>query len=104
MELCLGVGAVTACRPRNTDLHTHTQINTACPNSNIYMTGYPTPPESFSECAIDKTGAGTRKLLNNPVQAACTNNAKCTYAEATNVAGGTDSTPVGRGVVTSVGR
>ena len=57
------------------------------------MTGYPTPTKDFEDCDISITSASARKLLNDPVQAACTENAKCTYDEATTRFGSTDTKP-----------
>merc|ERR1711988_1390899 len=69
------------------------QINNVCPSSKIYMTGYPTPTKDFKFCQGLVTTAGTSKLLNNPIKAACDRNAKCTYDDATARFGSTDGGP-----------
>merc|ERR1719181_192866 len=70
------------------------QINTLCPSSQIIMTGYPTPTKDFSDCKnFPITSAGTRKILNAPVQAACEDAEKCTYHDATDRFGSTDLKP-----------
>ena len=58
------------------------------------MTGYPTPTASFKDCKdFSITSAGTRKVLNAPVKAACEAALKCTYHDATDRFGSTDSKP-----------
>ena len=69
----------------------HRQINTECPSSKIFMTGYPTPTAAFDDCPIRVTSTGIRQFLNDGVEAACQDNAKCTYADATEIAGSTAS-------------
>jgi len=69
------------------------QINKVCPSSAIYMTGYPTPRYDFEECENVRKGADTRKHLNDPLKAACAAARKCTFDDAANIAGGSDSKP-----------
>ena len=59
------------------------------------MTGYPTPKAPLSkECpGFSATSVGTRKVLNAPVKAACEAAEKCTYHDATDRFGSTDSKP-----------
>ena len=58
------------------------------------MTGYPTPTASFKDCKdFSITSAGTRKVLNAPVKAACEAAERCTYHDATDRFGSTDSKP-----------
>ena len=55
------------------------------------MTGYPTPTAAFDGCPIRSTSTDTRQFLNSGVEVACKENAKCTYADATEVVGSTPS-------------
>ena len=58
------------------------------------MTGYPTPTKAFVDCKdFSITSAGTRKILNAPVKAACEAAEQCTYHDATDRFGSTDSKP-----------
>ena len=59
------------------------------------MTGYPTPKAPLAkECpGFSATSVGTRKVLNAPVKAACEAAERCTYHDATDRFGSTDSKP-----------